>query len=287
MAKDLLGYWDYVKAAFHWKVDIPWLGKMPLNKVMLAGLVILGFVNPGFWLLGAAAEAGFLLLVAGNDRFQNLVKATRLQASAENWAERQAAMLAALDGGSQERYRRLLETGAAVLHSSGPLADRDAAGDLRAGSLNQLHWMFLKLLVSQGRIRDILAQTSKKDLEREIDDLTQRLAKEDPASAVARSVQGTLDIQKRRLGNILQAESSLQVIEAELDRIEKHVTLLREEALVTRDPAQLSDRLDGVMESLQGTSKWMAENNELFGSLEEVGMPPTLIDRALRDKEQE
>ena len=49
-------------------------------------------------------------------------------------------------------------------------------------------------------------------------------------------MQGTLDIQKRRLDNILQAESSLKVIEAELDRIEKHVALLQEESQVSSDP---------------------------------------------------
>ena len=38
------------------------------------------------------------------------------------------------------------------------------------------------------------------------------------------------------------------------------------------------------MESLQGTSKWMAENNELFGSLEEVNLPKTMIDRRLPEK---
>ena len=133
--------------------------------------------------------------------------------------------------------------------------------------------MFLKLLASRSRIREILAQTSRGDLEREIEALTGKMAKEDPGSPVVRSMQGTLDIQKRRLDNLLQAESSLKLIEAELDRIEKHVTLLQEESQVSSDPTRLSDRLDGVMESLQGTSKWMAENDELFGSLEEVSSP--------------
>jgi len=287
MTKDLLTYWDYVKAAFHLKVLVPYLGHMPLNKVLLGGLAILGFANPGFWLLGVAIEAAFLLLLAGNERFQRLLQANRMEQSTQNWAERQRHLLAALDPESQRRYRRLLETGAAVLHSSENLPVKETGEDLRAGSLNQLNWMFLKLLTSRNRIREILAQTSKKDLEQEIDELTGKLAGEDPTSAVARSMQGTLDIQKRRLGNILQAESSLKVMEAELDRIEKHVTLLQEESQVSSDPAMLSDRLDGVMESLQGTSKWMAENNELFGRLEEANMPKTLIDRKLQDKTQE
>ncbi len=67
MAKDLLGYWDYVKAAFHWKVAIPWLGEMPLNKVMLAGLVILGFINPGLLARGRGGRGG-LPAAGGRER---------------------------------------------------------------------------------------------------------------------------------------------------------------------------------------------------------------------------
>jgi hypothetical protein len=284
MSKDLLTFWDYVKAAFHSRVEVSRLGHLPLNKLFLGGMAILGFANPGFWLLGIGLEAGFLLLLAGNDRFQKVIQAGRMEQSTQTWTERQKRLLTALDQEAQRRYRRLLESGAAVLRSTENLPDEGVGEDLRAGSLNQLNWMFLKLLASRSRIREILAQTSKENLEREIAALMGKMAQEDSASPVVRSMQGTLDIQKRRLDNLLQAESTLKVIDAELDRIEKHVTLLQEESQVSSDPTQLSDRLDGVMESLQGTSKWMAENNELFGSLEEANMPKTMIDRRVPEK---
>lgn len=287
MTKDLLTFWDYVKAAFHSRVEVRFLGHIPLNKLLLGGLAILGVANPGFWMLGIGLEAGFLLLMAGNERFQKVVQAGQMEQSTQTWAERQNRVLAGLDPESQGRYRRLLDSGAAVLRSTEHLPEGGVEEDLRAGSLSQLNWMFLKLLASRSRIREILAQTSRGDLEREMETLAGKMAKEDPASPVVRSMQGTLDIQKRRRDNILQAESSLKVIEAELDRIEKHVALLQEESQMSSDPTRLSDRLDGVMESLQGTSKWMAENDELFGSLEEVNMPKTLIDRRIGEKSQE
>jgi hypothetical protein len=284
MTKDLLTFWNYVKAAFHSRVEVPLLGRIPLNKLLLGGLAILGVANPGFWLLGIGLEAGYLLLMAGNERFQRVVQAGWMEQSTQTWAERRTRLLSGLDPESQRRYRRLLDSGAAVLRSTEHLPERGAGEDLRAGSLSHLHWMFLKLLASRGRIRETLAQTLRGDLEREIETLTGKMAKEDPGSPVVRSMQGTLDIQKRRLDNILQAESSLKLIEAELDRIEKHVALLQEESQVSSDPAKLSDSLDGVMESLQGTSKWMAENDELFGSLEEVSLPKTMIDWRLKEK---
>jgi SpoVK/Ycf46/Vps4 family AAA+-type ATPase len=94
---------------------------------------------------------------------------------------------------------------------------------------------------------------------------------------VARSLKGTLDIQQRRLENYNKADESLQVTEAELDRIEKQITLLAEETAVTSDPAMMSSRLDGVVQSLQGTTRWMSENAEFFGSLEEEPPPVNLL----------
>ena len=48
MASERLGYWDYVKAAFHAGVKVPLLGDMPLNKMALAVFGVLGLANPGF-----------------------------------------------------------------------------------------------------------------------------------------------------------------------------------------------------------------------------------------------
>jgi len=96
-----------------------------------------------------------------------------------------------------------------------------------------------------------------------------------------------LEIQQRRLENLVKAEESLRVIDAELDRIDKQVILLHEEASVSSDPDLLSVRLDGVMKSLQGTTEWMVQHNELFGSLEEQSIPKNLIEQATRLPEKE
>ena len=94
------------------------------------------------------------------------------------------------------------------------------------------------------------------------------MAKEPETSPVYRSLKGTLDIQNRRLENRNRAEESLKVAENELDRIEKQVTLITEETTVSSDPEVLSVRLDGVIQSLQGTTQWMSEHGEFFSSLE-------------------
>jgi len=287
MPKPQLSYFDYVKAAFNWRVLVPGLGNLPLNKWLLVGLGIIGFGNPGFWFLGAAAEFGYLFYLSTNPRFQRIVELTGQEVKQEEWGERIARLTAGLDKASMQRYRRLIDNCQAIVRNSGQLAAGQAADDLRAGGVNQLAWMFLKLLHSRLRINQILEQTSRQEIEKEVKEITARLTKEQESSAIYRSIQGTLEIQQRRLENLVKAEESLRVIDAELDRIDKQVILLHEEASVSSDPDLLSVRLDGVMKSLQGTTEWMVQHNELFGSLEEQSIPKNLIEQATRLPEKE
>src|SRR5580693_178963 len=68
---------EYLKAAFRFGIDLPGIGRLPVNPMAMAGFLILGFANPAFWLLGAGLEAGFLTLLATNPRFQRRVDAER------------------------------------------------------------------------------------------------------------------------------------------------------------------------------------------------------------------
>ena len=62
--------WDYIKAAFNARP----LGMFVApNWVGLAAFGLLGLVNPGLWIIGAAAELSYLFLLANNKRFQRYV----------------------------------------------------------------------------------------------------------------------------------------------------------------------------------------------------------------------
>jgi len=277
MNKDTLGYLDYVKAAFHWKVKLGVLGHLPLNKLILAGFAILGFANPGFWFIGIAYGMAYLLFLSGSDRFQKLVQGTRMQKSQVKMAEKQSQILASLEKSSQERYRRLAQACQGILQMSKNNSNPLGLESISAVDLNQLLWIFLRLLSSRQRIHQIISQTARKDLELEIKTLTDKMAQENENSAVHRSLKGTLEIQNRRLENRIKAEESLKVTDSELERIEKQVTLITEETSVSSDPEVLSVRLDGVMQSLQSTTQWMSEHGEFFGSLEDNTAPANML----------
>lgn len=273
MAEDDLGYLDYLKAAFRWRWRVPVLGGLPINYLGLATFGVLGLANPGFWFVGAAGELLFLLGVSSNERFQRLVRATRKQTVKESWEQRIGRVLSRLKPESQRRYQRLLDQCRQVLGISEALDD-DGLGSmrqLRSGGLNQILWIFLRLLASREILQDNMTRVDSEKLQDEITALEARLGDTDAESALGRSLSGTLEIQKRRLENLARANESLAVIDAELGRIENQVILLREESAVSGKAEILSSRLDAVSTALSETNRWMEQNAHIFG---EMGADP-------------
>jgi hypothetical protein len=268
-----LRYGDYLKAAFGLKVPIKGLGALPLNKLMLAGFAILGIGHPGFWLLGLALETAYLMVLSGNRRFQQWVGLGRRMDTRSTWAEREQRLLSTLDREAQERFLRLGERCRQLMRlTEGSAAGFSGLEAFKASGLDQLSAIFLNLLASRQRTAEMLRKTPPEALAAEIDALRRQLAATEESAAVHRSLRGTLEIQERRQENLLKAREALGVTEAELERIEKQVALLTEETALSASPEILSVRLDGVMETLRGTSQWMAEQGDLFGPLE--GGPP-------------
>lgn len=264
-----LSYWEYIKEAFHRKVYIPLLGMMPLNKMGLGLVAVAGFINPGFWLFGAAIEAGYLFWIAGNERFQNLVDAERLVDIQESWSDKVHQAVQKLSPPARERYRKLLTQCRLILGISETL-DTDSLGnfrDIRAQSLNQLLGIFLRLLTSRELITTNIEGLDRSKLERETDQLEERLLEGNEDSALTRSLRGTLEIHRRRLENLDRGMENLRVIDAELERIEKQVELIREESAVSGKPEFLSTRLDAVTTTMSETSRWIDDHSDFFGSL--------------------
>ncbi len=270
MAEEPLPYGEYLKAAFRRGVPLPGLGRMPLNQMGLVAFLLLGFANPGFWFLGAALEVAYLFALSTSRRFQKLVEGERLLRRRLGFEEQVRGAVAALPETARERYRRLLRECGAILGIT-QTVDQERLGtlqDLRAGGLNQLLWLFLRLLTSRELIVANLSQVDRRSVEADVEHVRQRLAQAPPDSALARSLQGTLEIQLKRLENLTRAGTSLEVIDAELDRIEQQVRLIREESAVSGGPEFLSARLDAVTSTLAETSRWMDQHAEFLGSLE-------------------
>lgn len=265
-------YWDYVKAAFWKPVRSRVLGAMPLTQMLLVSFGLAGFVNPGFWLLGLA---GVVALVGGrsaSERFQKLVDAERLQARKVNAEDRMKLAYDQLQPASQARYRALVVICREVL-GLGALSGEDGLTDFRAGNLNQMLWLFLRLLASRESITDTIARVDRRQLESGLESIKGRLAAAgDPEGALARSLRATLEIQEKRLLNLDSATNNLAVIDAELERIEQQVRLVREEGAVSRSPEAISARLDAVSSTLSETSRWMDQHSDLMSDMNSLDL---------------
>jgi len=264
-----LNFWDYVGEAFHWKSALPLLGSMPLNKMGLGAFVVAGLANPGFWLLGAAFEISLLFGLASSRRFQKLVEARRLMEAQDSWKDKVERAVARLTIANRERYRALLAECRRILGDSDSL-DSDSLGqfrDLRTRNLNQLLAIFLRLLGSKELIEANLPSANAVELKKEADAVEKRIAAISEDSALKRSLLGTLEIDRRRLENLERAQESLRVIDAELERIEKQVELIREENAVSGKPELLTSRLDAVTSTMSETNRWMDDHSEFFNSL--------------------
>src|SRR5512139_3254733 len=277
MAGEPMSYWEYVKAAFWKPVRTRILGAMPLSQMMLVSFGLAGFFNPGFWILGIGATVAFVASRSASARFQKLVEAERLAARAGTAEDRMKAAYERLEPASQSRYRALVVVCREIL-GLGAGAGGSGLTDFRAGNLNQLLSLFLRLLGSREAITDTLARVDRRQLETGLENLRARLAGAgDPEGPLARSLKATLEIQEKRLANLETATNNLAVVDAELERIEQQVRLVREESAVSRSPEALSARLDAVSRTLGETSKFLDQHAEIFADLSVSDLETTTV----------
>ena len=263
-----LSFWDYVKAAFHRRMNVPLLGAMPANKMALAVFGVLGLANPGFWFLGAAAEVAYLGVVSSSARFQRLVQGERLLERSESHDARVSGAFERLGRPSRERYRTLVDECRQILGLAATTGSSDVLQGLRTGNLNELLWLFMRLLSSRELILSTRARVDRGQLQEDIQASRGRVESAEPKSPLRRSLQATLAIQEKRLANLDTAAHNLAVVDAELERIEQQVRLIREESAVSGGPEMLSARLDAVSSTLTETSRWMDSHADIFSSLE-------------------
>jgi len=280
------GFLDYVTSAFNARP----LGMFVApNWVGLAAFGLLGIANPGFWVLGAGLELGYLLTLATNGRFQRAVSARPLNEARAEWNRRIARLSSRLSREDRERFAALSQRCASIidLQTHGG-AETPHGIEAQADSLGRLSWMFLRLLVARGVILHVLddgeQDSSLEDRKRALE----RQAQDEALPAdLRRSLAGQIDILAQRLEQRGQADRKLAYIDAELARIEGQVELIREQAALSTDPEILSRRIDEIAATLGGTGQWIRDQQQVFGAMDDLltEPPPLAIDARARESQ--
>ena len=303
------GFWQYIKAAFNARpigmfVAPNWIG--------LAAFGLLGYaVDPGFWVLGAGLELGYLSMLATNARFQRLVAGSASAGGAQFSGQKVQQALACLSPNDKERYR-LVEIGCQSILQLQFQSGTDAPGyRMQAESLGRLTWMYLRLLVTRQTIQNVLltpaqqprpgeprrntppplptmtqADGESRLLQGRLADLRARLEDQTLTEDLRRSLSSQADLIQQRIDRRATAANKLAYIDAELTRIEQQVELIREQAVLSTDPESFSQKIDEIGATLSGTGEWIAEQQRALGAMNDL-LETSAISSGTRQKERQ
>ena len=263
------GFLDYVRAAFNAR---PFGMFVAPNWIGLGAFGLLGLMDPGFWVLGAGLELGYLLTLSTNPRFQRAISSKPLSAARSEWNDRIQRLTQQLNDEDQGRYAALAERCRSIIDLQMQGASDVPHGmETQADSLGRLSWMFLRLLVARGTIMSVLGGGEDDEgLDQRRSALKRQAADESAAPELRRSLEGQIEILEQRIEQRRQAENKLTYIDAELARIEEQVELIREQAALSTDPELLSRRIDEITATLGGTGQWIRDQQRVYGAMEDL-----------------
>lgn len=281
------GFLTYVAAAFNAR---PFGMFVAPNWVGLAAFGLLGVANPGFWVLGAGLELGYLLTLSTNARFQRAIASRPLSAARDEWNDRINRLTGRLERGDRERYDALAARTRSIIdiqaHGGTDLPEGIEA---QADGLGRLLWMFLRLLVARRAIQTVLSDRDADDgaLERRVQALERQARGESVDADLRRSLAGQIEILGQRIAQREEAERKLAYTDAELTRIEQQVELIREQAALSTDPEILSRRIDEIAATLGGTGQWIRDQQKVYGAMEDLltEPPPLTTDARARESQ--
>ncbi|HKD50065.1 MAG TPA: hypothetical protein VKB90_04660 [Candidatus Acidoferrum sp.] len=244
--------WRYLKAAFFVGVEVPALGRVPVNALAAAGFLILGFGHPGFWFLGLAAEAAVVPALAFNKRFQKVVDAEDKQLSTGDSQSKRSSLVKLLPGEYQSRLTGLERRCDKVLEVYRNAQAEEFLIDTNREALENLKWVYLKLLIARYHLLTAGTEDTPESLEKRIKSLEGELQNGSESPALRQSRAATLDILKRRLANIQRREQSLEEVESDLTRVESQVDLILDNAAMQGKPQTISTDIELASDLVSG-----------------------------------
>lgn len=259
--------WKYLKSAFFVSVDVPSLGRVPVNVLAATAFGILGFAQPAFWLLGLAIEGALIPTLAFNPRFQRVVDAQSLEISQGEAERKREALVKLLESGAQQRLWKLAKKCSQILDVFRTQGAEDYIIDSNDQALKNLEWVYLKLLVAQHHLLNPASQTEE-SLEQQIKGLEGDLRGGEESDSLIQSKTATLNILKKRLATMHKKQQTLEEIESDLTRIDNQVDLILENATVQGKPQTISADIELASDLLGGSI--FGEEESAISALEQT-----------------
>lgn len=244
--------WRYLKSAFLVSVEVPSLGRVPVNVLAVTAFGILGFAQPAFWFLGLAVEALVVPSLAFNPRFQRVVEAQALEVSQGSAEEKRQALIRLLENDAQQRLWSLVKKCSQVLDVYRSQQAEDYVIDSNEQALKNLEWIYLKLLVARHHLLSPSTETEE-SLGKKIQELEADLQGGEETESLRQSKAATLTILKKRLATMHKKQQTLEEIESDITRIDNQVDLILENATVQGKPQTISSDIELASDLLGGS----------------------------------
>ena len=270
---------SYLKAAF----------KARWNLLLFGGGVAAAFLSgfPGILLpLVLAGEVFYLASMLANDRFRSVVDAqdakSRRAAEAVGAREAYERIRSKLPPQLLKRFDQLREHCSRLVELGGSIRGPDGSGPDKTAleSLDRLLWGYLRMIWGASTLSDFLDHTDDGAIRTRIADLERRLAKLPPDDAGSAQMRATLEdhlkTSRERLDNIDEARRKLDLVAAEIERLEAKIAALAESSVAKRDVTDIAQRVDEVAEGMRKTDETMRQL-QLPPELEELDEPPPML----------
>jgi hypothetical protein len=242
----------------------------PLWFAVIASGLVGYFIAPPLAMIGLGATAMFTGILASSKRFRTAVDAPLLQAPVES---EQAELLRRLDPWSRERHARLEEQ----CQELQKVLETAKAGQQHIAGVWQLAGLHLKLLVARTSavaVTENRSEKGKASIADQLAEVKRRLGANGLDDELKETLQDQQRILEQRVGMRAEAQRRIDVLDAELERIRDQMALMREQALLSADPAAIGRSVDGLAAFLNESGRWLKDQEEIFGEIGDLGSTP-------------
>ncbi len=256
------------------------LGLLTLGAGFMSGLLLPLIAGATCYTLGWIYLPDLPFFRRWVDRRSDAVKRAQELQKVTEFVQRRDALVASLSSECRSRYFRLSQVCRDIETASADnlLASADPSTDPRLRKLDELMWTYLRLLGIEGSLEQFLETERRENvpaLLKNAEAEATRLNSEVEALK-AKGSSAALDARQRFLGSRLellevlrkreqrseQAESNLQLVVAEQERLDQQIKLIRADAVATKNAETLTARIDATVEHLDQTNKWLSELDE-------------------------
>ena len=238
---------------------------LPHNWITLAAAAAFSLVvlSPFPLLAAVGLELIYLSMIPSNIRFQRWVRAHRYVRQQRRDEQKMAVMLKELPPSLRRKYSELNRMCVTIRSNYGELSPTSQLFvEQLKQTLGVLLQAYIRLLSVANQHHTYLRDVPRETILREIQQLEGSLAEED---VELREInRQRIEILNQRLGKCEKIRENARVLDAQCAAIEDVLNLIREQSLSLRDPKQINDELESLVQDVRRTEETVRDVEAIF-----------------------